>query len=358
MLAAIIVAQAVAADPAFMEAQAARRAGDTAQAIAAFERLSRERPGDADVWLDLGLSYGDAGRFVDAERALERALTLAPGYEDARLAYARMAFFRGDRATAGARLAPLLSRSPPPADAEALRIQLGAGAGPARAWRLDLAHARSRLTRGLPDWTATSLAVSRRFDRAALAASVEHTRRFGRADTYVEALGSRGFGRTGEAYVAAGGAPNADHRAKAAIRAGLSNELAAAGAWRVRLGVDAAWSRFPVGDVRGLQPHVSLSRGDRITLSARGVGVVDEREDFRAGYVLRAEAALTTRLRVSAGWADAPESSDGVTVKVRAISAGAAVDLDARTSLRLDATHEMRDAYDRDEIAVGLTRRF
>jgi len=358
MLVAVIVAQAVAADPAFVEAQAARRAGHTTEAVAAFERLARERPADADIWLNLGLSYGAAGRFADAERALERALALAPDYEDARLAHARMAFFRGDPAAARTRLVPLLARNPSHAEAAALRAQLDAAARPALAWRVDLAYGRSRLTRGLPDWKAASVAISRRFDRTAVAADVEHTRRFGRGDTYFEALGSRSFGRTGDAYVAVGGAPNADHRAKAAIRAGLSNEVVAAGPWRVRLGADAAWSRFPVGDVRGVQPHLSVSHGDKLTLSVRGVGVVDERDEFRAGYVLRAEAALAGRLRVSAGWADAPESSDGVTVKVRAVSGGGALDLDERTSLRLDVTHEMRDAYDRDEIAVGLTRRF
>jgi YaiO family outer membrane protein len=358
MLVAVVIAQAVAADPTFAEAQAARHAGRTAEAIAAFERLSRTQPADADIWLNLGLSYGAAERFVDAERALERAMALAPDYDDARLAHARMAFFRGDRATARARLGPLLSRNPPHAEAEGLRAQLDGAAKPAVVWRVDLAYAHSHLTRGLPDWTATSLVASRRFDRATVAAGVEHTKRFGLEDTYFEALGSRSFGRTGDAYVAVGGAPNADYRAKAAIRAGLSSEVAAATAWRVRLGADASWSRFPVGDVRGLQPHVSVTHGDKITLSVRGVGVVDERDDFRAGYVLRAETALTGRLRVSAGWADAPESSDGVTVKVRAVSGGAAVDLDERSSLRLDVTHEMRDAYDRDEVAVGLARRF
>lgn len=355
MLPVILAAQAL--DPALAAAVEARTGGRTGEAIAALQRLSRERPADADVWLNLGLAYLVERRSEDADRALATTLRLAPDYRDARLAYARSAFFSGRPELARERLAPLLGH--PDAEARALRDQIDAGrAAATAAWRLDVAHARSALSNGLGHWSSTTVSLGRRRGRDTGVISVDRTERFGREDVYVEALGARAFGADRDAWVAVGGAPDADYRPKVAVRGGGSARLGPEGAWTARLGADASWARYAAGDVRSLQPYVTLAWRTRATLTARSFLTLDEQDEFRTGYAVRGELRLRDDFRLSTGWADAPESSDGRTVGVRAVSAGAAVDLSPTLSLQLGFTHEMRDAYDRDEVVAALTTRF
>lgn len=355
MMTAALMVIAQAADPAYAQAVEARTSGRTADAIAAFEQLSIDRPTDADVWLNLGLSYTAAKRYDEAERALAKALELAPDYADARVAYARVSFFRGDRVTARARLEPL----PADPEAQALRRQLDAAREPqAQPWRLDIAYGRSELSDNLGHWTFATAALGRRSGQGSGALAIEYTERFGQEDLYVEGLATRQFSNGGTAWLAVGGAPEADYRPEFAVRGGGGALVHSSGSWAVRVGADAAWSRYPVGDVRSLQPYVTLSWSDRLMLTLRSYNTLDENDDYQAGYGVRGEWAASPRLRLSVGWADAPESADGRTVGVQALSAGVGLDLTDTMTLQAAYTHEMRDAYDRDELALALTRRF
>jgi YaiO family outer membrane protein len=346
--------EAAPAAPAYAEAVALRTSGRPQEAATAFEALARERPADADVWLNLGLSYLALQRYQDADRALERTLALAPAYGDARLAYARSALFSGRPELARERLGDLAGQ-----EATTLRGQIeSARADVQTRWRLDLAYARSELSNGLGHWTSAGVAVGRRGERVSLNLLAEHTTRFNVHDLYVEGLAARRVGRDGEAYIAVGGGPDADYRPEIAFRGGVSAPVARAGAWSTRLGADASWARYRSGEVKSLQPYLTLAWEERAALTVRSVNTLDENDDYRAGYAVRLEARPAPRLRLHAGWADAPESSDGRTVTVRAASAGLALDLNAATAVSLTGAHEMRDAYDRDELALGLTRRF
>ncbi|AYV48303.1 hypothetical protein CFHF_25050 [Caulobacter flavus] len=360
MIEAVAVQAPEAADPAYAAAFQARQSGLTAEAIAAFDLLSKQRPKDPDVWLNLGLSRMAVQRYAEADRAFEITLALAPDYRDARIAYARSALFAGRPELARRRLAPLLAGAPDDPEARALRQQIAATeAMPGEpTWRLDLAYARSELTKDLGHWSSATLALSRRVDPdTTLGGSVEHTRRFGVSDTYAEALAARRFGSRLDGFVAVGGAPDADYRPELSVRAGGSVGLLTQGQRRVRLGLDAVWSRYAVGEVKSLQPYLTLAAGPA-SLTVRSINTEDERGGRQSGYTLNGEWSATQRLRLRLGYADAPESADGATVPVEAISGGVAYDLTARWTVQVVGAHEKRTAYDRDEVGVAVTRRF
>ena len=319
-----VAAYAQAADP-YDQAVAARLAGRSGEAIRLLEPLSRERSGDADVWLNLGLAYIAEGRNDDADRALATALRLAPNYQDVKDAQVRLARLRS---------APGEPR-----------------------WRLDAAASYSRLSGGLEPWRSASVYLGRRIGPGSIAVGVEHTDRFGRSDLYLEGLAARDFGGW-DGYLALGGAPDADHRAELALRGGVQGVgVPLGGAWTARPSLDAGWARYAGGDVKTLQPGMTLD-SKSLSLTARWIATWDEFDEFRSGYGVRGEWRLAPGWRLHAGWADAPESSEGVTVDVQAVSLGVGVDLDERTAVRVDVVKEDRGAYDRDEISAGLMRRF
>lgn len=324
LLLAPAAAYAQAADP-YDQAVAARLAGRNAEAVRILEPLSRERPNDADVWLNLGLAYMAVGRADDADRALATALRLAPEYQDVKDARARLAKMRA---------AP----SEP-------------------SWRLDAGASYSRLSAGLEPWRGAWLYLGRRAGPNSWTLGAEHTDRFGKSDLYLEGRAGHDFGGW-DGYLAAGGTADADHRPEVALKAGA--QLAGGeigGGWRARPGLDASWARYASGDVKSLQPGVTLEH-ELMSLTGRWIATWDEFDEFRSGYSVNGALSIADRWRLYAGFADAPESSEGVTIDVQAVSLGLGVNLDDRTDVRLDGTREDRGAYDRDEVALGLTRRF
>lgn len=312
-------------DPRSPEARirAAREAGRHDEALQLLEPMSREQPENADVWLLLGLTYTALGRLDEADAALAQAQTLAPDYQDVTAARARL-------------------------------VQMRRG-GPPK-WRIDAVGGYSSLTSGLEPWRLASLHVTRKLENTWLTVGAEHSDRFGQSDLYIEGLAAHDFsGWTG--YAAVGGTPDADHRAEVAVRGGAMLSPTSADGWNWRPGVDVSWARYSVGDVSSIQPGLTLENR-RLSLRARWIATWDEFDDFRSGYALDGWWQVADRWRLMASWADAAESSEGTTIDTQAVSLGVAVDINDATAIRLDVVHEARDAYDRDTVALGLTRRF
>lgn len=328
----------------------ARRAGRNREAVVLFNGVLAEQPQNVDARLNLGLSLLALGRLDEADQAFRTVLAAAPVYADAEIGRARVAQRRGDRAAAFESAGRARRLEPERPDIQALVRELEP-----TPWRVDLDTARSTLSAGLPDWTEQRLALSRRLSGdwdAGIA--IERTERFNDVDVYTEARLDRRASR-GSAYVALGGAANADYRPELALRAGAVIALGRG----VSATLDGSAARYGVGTVLSLQPGVAASLfADRLNLWTRWINVRDETGSDRQGYAFGGSVQPTDRLRLRAAFADAPESSEGVTVDVRSRSVGADFKVTDRATLRVTATSEDRAAYDREEIAVGLGWRF
>lgn len=335
----------------YRSAVADRLAGRPADAVPKLEQVLAARPDDVDARLNLGLALLAMGRLDEAEAALRAVLDRAPGYSDAWIGLARLEQRRGnvdaarDMAEEARRVAP---DSP---DVLALQETLK----PEPVWRADLHTARSRLSNGLADWTETRLSISRRLDStSSIALAVEATERFGNEDVYLEARLDKFLGGR-SAYIALGGAPDADYRPEIGVAAGGRIDLTAGFAATV----DASVARYRTGTVTSLHPGLAFDLADdRVLLSARWINVWDELGDYRSGYAAQARWQTSDQLALRLGYADAPETTNGVTVDVSAWNAGADIALTDRLTLRIGYLSEDRSAYDREEVSFGLGWRF
>ena len=298
-----------------------RLAGRNEAAIEGSRSVLAVRPEDVDARLNLALALMAAGRLDEAETELDIVLDQTPDYADARTARDRITRLRDDRAD----------------------------------WRFDVSTAYSNLSQGLDPWREAMVTLSRRTDQGTVSGTIEHAERFDRTDTYVEARLDRAVGR-GAVYGALGGTPDADFRPEIAVRAGGQMPVGSQG---LAATLDAGLARYAAGTVTTLQPGVEYtSSGGTVILGGRWINVWDERDTYRSGYSLRAVVAIRPDVRLRAGFADAPESSDGTTVDVRSTSLGVEVDVTERFTLRLNGLREERTAYDRDEITLGFGVRF
>ena len=347
------VAVIVQADPGrlYASAVADRLAGRPAEAVSKLEQVLAMRPDDVDARLNLGLALLALGRLEEAEAALLSVTRQTPAYTDAWIGLARVEQQRGDLEAARGRASEAARLAPGSAEVRSLQASLA----PPPAWRIDVAVARSRLSDGLPDWTEASVSATRRIaDGWNATAAVEVTDRFDDTDVYLAGRLDRTLDRGGF-YVGLGGAPDADHRPEIAIVAGGEARLTD----RITATLDASTARYATGTVTGFHPGLRASLpGDRIELAARWINVRDENGVHRTGYSLLGRWQATDRIAFRAGYADAPESSDGATVDVQAWNLGTDVALTARLMLRVGLLYEDRQAYDRNELSVALGWRF
>ncbi|MBW8302528.1 MAG: tetratricopeptide repeat protein [Brevundimonas sp.] len=335
----------------YESAVADRLAGRPEDAVPKLEQVLAMRPDDVDARLNLGLALLALGRLEEAEAELLTVTRQTPAYTDAWIGLARVEQRRGDL-EAARRLATEAERLTP-GSAEVRLLQ--ASLAPEPAWRVDIAVARSRLSGGLPDWTEARASASRRLgDHWNVTAAVEATERFDNTDVYFEGRLDRMFAG-GSAYVSLGGAPDADYRPEIALFAGGEARLAD----RVVATLDASTARYPTGTVTGLHPGLRVSLpGERVELSGRWINVRDENGIHRSGYAVLGRWQATDRVALRAGYADAPESSDGATVDVKAWNVGAEVALTEHLMLQVGLLTEDRAAYDRDELSLVLGWRF
>jgi YaiO family outer membrane protein len=353
-LAAACLAVPAAAQPGqddFARGVAARTAGDSQGAIEALSRAVAADPANADAQLQLGLALLGAGRLDQAEAAFRRTLELAPQYADARIGLARVAQRRGDSAAAIAALAPVPAGN---IEAEALRGQLRAVQ--ATRWQADLDLSYSDLEGGRPSWREGSLRVGYRTDGGTtVSGSVEVSERFNRTDLYGEARVDQRLSEAASLYVALGATPNADFRP--------AWQLSAGGALRVRdasnptlLTLDARQARFRAGSIQTLNPGIEqYLEGGKAWLTARWINIFDENGRHSQGWLARGDLMATDRLRLFAGAADAPDTSEGVVIDTFSAFGGAAYQLRGGTTLRVSLAHEDRETGgDRLQLGVGL----
>lgn len=346
-------AQGPETDARYRAAVEDRLAGRNDAAADKLESVLAARPGDVDARLNLGLVRLAQGRLDDADAAFAAVIAAAPGYADAWAGRARVAQRRGDRAKAREYLARAEALSPGNGDLAELRAALAEAQEPL--WRVDISASYSRLSKGLPPWREGSLSVGRTLaDGANAGFGLEYADRFGRTDVYVEGR----YGRReswGGWTVALGGTPDADFRPEVQLRGGLDARLGGG----VSVLLDGSVARFPTGTVSSLQPGLAGEWADgRLRLEGRWINVIDETDEYRSGWAVRGTWAASPGVRLRAGYADAPESSDGATVDVKATSLGADFDVGERLTVRLNGVHEDRGAYERDELSVGLGWRF
>ncbi|MGB3848219.1 MAG: YaiO family outer membrane beta-barrel protein [Sphingopyxis sp.] len=332
----------------------ARLAGDPARAAALLEPLVAIDPRNSDAWVQLGLARLALGQLDTAEAAFNSALTIAPGYADARIGLARIAQRRGDRAAA---LRALDGVEPGNPDVVALRRQL-ADAPAANRWQMDVDAAYSWVDAPQRDWRELALQIRREGPVATVGARAEYARRFGHSDVYGELQVDYRLSDAARFYATLGGTPDADFRPEWQIGLGGTVRVHE-GPNATVLTLDARQARFASGDVQSLSPGIEQYVGGRMWFTGRWINLFDEKGTHRSGYLVRGDIEANDALRFFAGYADAPDTDEGTVVDVRSFFGGVSLDIGRGRTLRLNLAHDDRaTGADRTQLSAGFGLRF
>lgn len=351
------LSQSAPLDEIYQQGVQARLSGDHVRAAELLRQVVAAQPGNADAQLQLGLALLNAGDIEQAEAAFRRTLAVAPDYADARLGLARVEQRRGNRAAA---LAQLDMVQPVTAEAISLRRQITGMERPFR-WRVDVDGGYAFVSQDQPDWKEGSLRISRQASAAtAVSAGLEVSRRFGLTDTYGEVRAQHRFAENaGSAYILGGATPNADFRPEWQI--GLGGEVRLRGGPAATLlTLDVRQARYRIGDIQTLNPGIDqYLAGGRIWLSGRWINIFDENGRHQSGWLGRGDVLATDRLRLFAGAADAPDTSEGRVIDTFSLFGGFSWDASERMTLRASLAHDDRETgSDRLQLGLGAGWKF
>ncbi len=344
---------------------AARQEQRFDEAVAALERSLALEPGNADALVQLGFARLGSGDLEGARGAFDAALAIAPDYADARFGLAQVSFREGDPATAASLIDPLVAADPGNTEFLALRASIAAaGQGSAEPWRwrLDLGGELSDLSGGRSSWTDSSSALTYRFDeRTSTGLRLRHAYRSRAHDVQIEGRVDHRVTDRLAVYGLLAFTPDADFLARSSFGGGASfRPFDGAGLLGPAvLSVDGRYDVFSSTDVWTIAPGLQVFTPDEtVAVTGRWIHAEDDRGTIADGYSVRLDWTATDRLRLFAGYADAPEISDGQLDDTATTFGGLSFDVDDRLTLSGSYAHERRETFDRDTFAVGLSLRF
>jgi YaiO family outer membrane protein len=337
------------------QAVAARQRGDAAEAVRLLTPIVAAEPHNADAQVQLGYAYLALDRLDDAQTAFRAALIAAPDYADARVGLAQVARRRGNAVAALAELGPPGSDSE---EARTLRSALLADPALHR-WSLDLEGSLTAIGQGRSDWSEGAVQLRRRVNAGStIGARVEVARRFDRTDVYGEASIERALGTRGHGYLTLGGTPNADFRPKWQVGAGGSLRLTEGPAATVAT-LDLRHAHFASGNIDTVSPGVEqYLAGGKAWLTARMINLFGGGR-HQAGFLVRGDAMASNALRLYAGYADAPDTEQGVALDTKSVFGGLSYELQSGTTLRASLSHDdPAGSPGRTQIGLGVGWRF
>lgn len=373
-------------------ATAARLSGDAAGAVALLRPLAEAAPDNADVQVQFGFALLALGSLGEARAAFDRALVLAPGYVDANLGRALIAYREGDldRAEVEATIV-LRSRS----DAEAARIveQVAASRAataapdPARdlpglpsgwtvaalprseegaavasfRWRFDLDGTLSDLSASTENWTEAGLRIGYALsDRTTVSAGIEIETRFGATDLRIEGRVDHEFTPGLAAYFYLAGTPDPDFRAEFAYGGGFAWSTEKATHLPLDVLLDLAASHYPDSRSLTLSPGVRVHLADgSASFAVHMINGFNDPGAETIGYSIRGDVEASERVSLYLGYADAPEIDAGQRIEVRTLFGGLSATLTDRLTWRASLSREERSlGHDRTIVSTGFGLRY
>lgn len=349
------------------EARAAQARGELPASLVSLERASALAPDNAEILRLLGVAQGQAGRTDEALATLGRAQQIAPNDADVKLSLAQIHYYRGDSERALRLAEEVLSASPTNEDARDLvgRARRAVREEGPR-WRVDLYGSYSDFNDDARKrWLESGISVGRRIDeKLRVTGRVDIAERFDTTDVAIEGGFERRFGGNSAFNLAAGVTPGANFLPQWLVRGGVrtrawqGNDREGAGPGILTL--DARYAEYRSGSVETLSPGIEqYFAGGRVWATGRLIFTWDENGNGQTGWLVRGDGQVADKLRLFAGYADAPETSENVTLSTRTIFGGAVIDLNDSYALRLDYARDDREnSYVRNAFTLGFGVRF
>lgn len=313
-----VLAWAVDREALMGEAASLGRQGRATDGLAVVERVLIQSPRDVEARVLKARLLAWADRNAEAEAEISQIIADFPANAEALALAGSIAWYRGDAATARSRYQAALAAEPDQDEAREGLARVGA-AGETRLWRLDSGIDISTYDGGdRKDWQDGFLRVGRMVDSdTQIHVQAQHSRRFGEIDRFLETGITHAFTPWLRGAAALGGTVAADFLPRRRIDLGgavrIADSDAALGAtW---LTLDLRHAAYRSGNVGHIAPGMQqFFFNGQAWVTGRFLMMEDERGKHPTGWETRLDWQALDRLRLFAGYADIPETSENRTL--------------------------------------------
>jgi YaiO family outer membrane protein len=331
--------------------------GDLAEARTLVDAIAAEHPVNTETQLLAARISLQEGEARAAEAQFQAILEREPNNSEALIGLGDTQRARGDDRAARASYGKALALEPASID-----IQQRLAQPPPKKWRVDIGTEISHLSAGISSWTDSSFGLSYTpLPGTTIGGRSRVATRHGERDVQIEARIDHAFSQDFSAYGVVAGTPDADFLARFSVGGGVSWRayVPAGSSGPLFLTLDGRHDVFDDTLVTTLSPAAQYFFFDeRLGLQVRWIHSVNAEGTSANGYAVRADVAATDRLRLLAGYSDAPEISEGTLIDTRTVFTGISFDLSQSLTLRANYAHEQRTAFDRNTFGLGLAVRF
>lgn len=331
--------------------------GDLAGARILVGAVMTEHPDNTEAQLlaaRISLQEGEARM---AEAQFQAILKREPDNSEALVGLGDAQRARGDDRAARTSYGKALSFDPDSADIHQRLAQ-----PPPKKWRADIGTELSHLSGGMSSWTDSSFGLAYTPQPGTtIGGRTRVSTRYGETDVQIEARIDHAFSQDFSAYGTVAVTPDADFLARFSVGGGAYwRAYAPSGSWGpLVLTLDGRHDIFADTSVSTVSPAAQLFFFDqKLGLQVRWIHSINDEGTTANGYALRTDLAATDRLRILAGYSDAPEISEGTLVDTKTIFTGFSYDLSEALTLRGNYAFEHREAFDRITYGLGLSVRF
>lgn len=338
-------------------ARQALQRGNPAEARTLVDAIASEYPDNTEVLILAARISLQQGNVQRAKEQFEAILEREPDNSEALVGLGDAYRASDDDAAARVRYGKALELEPASAD-----IQQRLNQPAPKRWRADIGAEVSNLTGGRLPWTDSSFGLSYTLQpQTTIGGRLRVGTRYGETDMQIEARIDHAFSQDFSAYGIVAGTPDADFLPRFSLGGGAS--------WRayaprgpvgpLLFTLDGRHDVFQDTSVTTVSPAAQyFFLDERLGLQVRWIHTVDDEGNSANGYAIRAEFAATDRLRLLAGYSDAPEISEGTQIDTQTVFTGIYFDLSDTMTLRANYAHEHRDTFNSNTVGLGLAVRF
>jgi YaiO family outer membrane protein len=330
--------------------------GDLAEARTLVDAIAAQHPDNTEAQILAGRISLQEGEAQAAEAQFQAILEREPNDSEALVGLGDAQRASGDDRAARISYGKALALEPASAD-----IQQRLAQPPPKKWRADVGTEISELSGGRPSWTDSSFGLAYTPQPGTtLGGRARVATRYGETDVQIEARIDHAFSQDFSAYGIVAGTPDADFLARFSVGGGASWRAYAPAGWGpLILTLDGRHDVFDDTSVTTLSPAAQYFFFDeRLGMQIRWIHSVNNEGTSANGYAIRTDVAATDRLRILAGYSDAPEISEGTLIDTKTVFTGISLNLSEWLTLRADYAHEHRETFDRNIFGLGLAVRF
>ena len=296
-----------------------------------YQALLIDYPGNPDIQSGYGYLEYYRNDFKQADFHFQNVLAAYPDYEDAR---------KGLELTRKAR--------------EEARRNRG------HTVRIDANAELSTFNNGRDDWNNQSVRVEYVPGKIAINGKVARYDRFGLTD--IQLMGGARSAHNGkwDWEVGGGFTPSADFRADVTglARIGRKFEMENGTTLRSSLGYQID-DYDNTGTIGTLTPQIEAYFENGLILTGRLIHIIQDDVKNQTGFLVSADTPIVDRLSGRAGYANAPETVNGIVIDTESIFGGLRYQISESTDVHATYTRDDREnTYVRNGVNVGLTQRY